>query len=65
VNGKASVSDVFILYLSTIAPYMSGRVVDRVGDNTIESFVVHSPCIGLVEPYTVWVVSSFGLDPPR
>jgi hypothetical protein len=65
VNGKASVSVVLILYLSAIAPYMSGRVVDCGSDNTIESFAVHPPpCIGLVEPYTVWVVSSFGLDPP-
>jgi hypothetical protein len=64
VNGKDSVSVVLILYLSVIAPYMSGRVVDRGGDNTIESFVVHPPpYLGLVEPYTVWVVSSFGLDP--
>jgi hypothetical protein len=29
VNGKDNVSVVLILYLSTIAPYMSGRVVDR------------------------------------
>jgi hypothetical protein len=55
---------VLILYLSAIAPYMPGRVVDRGGDSTIESFVVHPLCIGLVEPYTIWVVSSFGLDPP-
>jgi hypothetical protein len=65
VNGKDSVNVVLILYLSVIAPYMSGRVVDRGCHNTIESFVVHPPCIGLVEPYTIWVVSSFGLDPPR
>jgi hypothetical protein len=64
VNDKDSVSVVLILYLSTIAPYISGRVVDHGGDNTIESFTVHPSCIGLVEPYTVWVVSSFGLDPP-
>jgi hypothetical protein len=64
VNGKDSVSMVLILYLSTIAPYMSGRVVDRGGDNTIESFAVHPLCIRLVEPYTIWVVCSFGLDPP-
>jgi hypothetical protein len=63
VNGKDSVSVVLILYLSAIAPYMSGRVVDRGGDNTIESFAVHPSCTGLVEPYIVWVVSSFGLDP--
>jgi hypothetical protein len=41
-----------------------GRVVDRGGDNAIESFVVQPLCIGLVDPYIVWVVSSFGLDPP-
>jgi hypothetical protein len=64
VNGKDSVSVVLKLYLSAIAPYMSGHVVDHGGDSTIESFVVHPSCIGLVEPYTVWVVSSFGLDPP-
>jgi hypothetical protein len=64
VNGKDSVSVVLLLYLSVIAPYMSGRVVYRGGNNTIESFVVHPPYIGLVEPYTVWFVSSFGFDPP-
>jgi hypothetical protein len=64
VNGKDSVSVVLILYLSTIAPYTPGRVEDFGGNNTIESFVVYPPCIGLVEPYTVWVVSVFGLDPP-
>jgi hypothetical protein len=64
VSGKDSVSLVLILYLSVIAPYMSGRVVDHGGDSSIESFIVHPPCIGLVEPYTVRVVSSFGLDPP-
>jgi hypothetical protein len=64
VNDKDSVSVVLILYLSVIAPYMLGCLVDRAGDSTIESFAVHPPCIGLVEPYTVWVVSSFGLDPP-
>jgi hypothetical protein len=64
VNGKDSVSVVLILYLSAIAPNMPDRVVDRDGDSTIESFAVHPLCIGLVQPYTVWVVSSFGLDHP-
>jgi hypothetical protein len=64
VNGKDIVSMVLILYLSAIAPNMSGHVVDHGGDSTIESFVVRPLSIGLVEPYTVWVVSSFGLDPP-
>jgi hypothetical protein len=63
LNGKDSVSVVLILYLSVIVPYMSGRVVDRGGDSTIESFVVHPLCIGLLEPYSVWVVPCFGLDP--
>jgi hypothetical protein len=62
VSGKDSVSVVLILYLPAIAPYMSGRVVDRGGDSTVESFAIHPPCVGLVEPYTIWVVSSFGLD---
>jgi hypothetical protein len=43
VNGKDSVSVVLILYLSAIAPYMPGRVVDLGGDNTIESFIVRPP----------------------
>jgi hypothetical protein len=47
---------VLILYLSAIAPYMLGCVVDRGGDSTIVSFAVHPTCIGLVEPYTIWVV---------
>jgi hypothetical protein len=64
VNGKDCVSMVLILYLSAIAPYMLGCVVDHGGDSTIESFAVHPPCIRLVEPYTIWVVSSFILDPP-
>jgi hypothetical protein len=53
VNGKDSVSVVLILYLSSIAPYMLGLVVDRSGDSTIESFAVHPRCIRLVEPHTV------------
>jgi hypothetical protein len=53
VNGKDSVSVVLILYLSAIARYMSGHVVVRGGDSTIESFAVKPPCIGLVKPYTV------------
>jgi hypothetical protein len=65
VNGKDGVSVVLILYLSAIASYMPGRVVDHGGDSTIESFVVHPPCIGLVEPYTIWVVSSLDLDASR
>jgi hypothetical protein len=65
VNGKDSLSVVVILYLSAITPDLPTRMVDRGGDSTIESIAVHPLCIGLVEPYTVWVVSSFGPDPPR
>jgi hypothetical protein len=43
VNDKDSVSVVLILYLSAIAPYMSGRVVDRGGGSTIEAFTVPPP----------------------
>jgi hypothetical protein len=50
--------------IATFLVVMSGRVVDRDGDSTIESFEIYSLCVGLVEPYTIWVVSSFGLDPP-
>jgi hypothetical protein len=55
VNGKDSVSVVLILYLSAIAPYMPGRVVDRGGDSTIESFVVHPRVLDL------WSLILFGL----
>jgi hypothetical protein len=55
VNGEDSVSVVLILYLSAIAPYMLGHVVDRGGDNTIEFFAVlpvyrttEGPCLVLV-----------------
>jgi hypothetical protein len=44
VSGKDSVSVVLILYLPVIAPYMSGRVVDRGGDSTIESFAITPVC---------------------
>jgi hypothetical protein len=63
VSGKDSVSVVLILYLPAIAPYMPGRVVDCGGDNTIESFAIHPQCVGLVEPYTIWVASSLRLNP--
>jgi hypothetical protein len=43
VSGKDSVSMVLIFYLPAIAPYMSGRVVDRGGDTTIGSFAFQTP----------------------
>jgi hypothetical protein len=38
------------LYLPMNAPYFLGHVVDREGDSFVESYVVHSPNLGLVEP---------------
>jgi hypothetical protein len=51
VSGKHSVSMVLIPCFPTIAPYILGHVVDRGSDILIESFVVHSPNVGLVELY--------------
>jgi hypothetical protein len=36
--------------LPTDALYMMGHVIDRGCDTSVESFVVHSPCIEQVEP---------------
>ena len=49
VSGKHCVSMVLIPYFPMIAPYILGHVVDPGGDTPIESFVVHSPNVGLVE----------------
>ena len=51
VSSKHSVSMVFIPCFPTIAPYILGHVVDRGCDTPIESFVVHSPNVRLVELY--------------
>jgi hypothetical protein len=50
VGGRHYVSMVLRYCLSVNAPYMLGRVVDRGCDRPIESYVVHSPYVGLVEP---------------
>jgi hypothetical protein len=50
VGGRHYVSMVLRYCLSANAPYMSGRVVDRECDRPVESYVVHPPCVGLVEP---------------
>jgi hypothetical protein len=31
-------------------PTRAGRVVDHGSDRPVESYVVHPPCVGLVEP---------------
>ena len=61
VNGRDDVIMVIRSYLPAFAPYMSGRVVDRGGDSTIESFAIHSPYIGLVDDI-IRIVLSFGLS---
>jgi hypothetical protein len=50
VGGRHYVSMVLRYCLSANAPYMSGCVVDRECDRHVESYVVHPPCVGLVEP---------------
>jgi hypothetical protein len=46
VGGRDHVSVVLICYLPINTLYISGHVVDRGCDTTVESFVVHSPNIG-------------------
>jgi hypothetical protein len=50
VGGRHFVSAVLRYYLSANAPYTPGRVVNHGCDKPVESYVVHNPCIGLVEP---------------
>jgi hypothetical protein len=50
VSGRHCVSVVFIPCLPANAPYIPDRVVDREGDNPIESSVIHLPSVGLVGP---------------
>ena len=47
VSGRHCVSMVLICCLPTDAPYIPGHVVDRGCDTPVESFVVHSPNLGL------------------
>ena len=47
VSGRHCVSMVLIRCLPTYTPYIPGHVVDHRCDTPIESFVVHSPNIGL------------------
>jgi hypothetical protein len=47
VSGRHFVSVVLIHCLPVDTPYIPGHVVDRGCDTPIESFVVHSPNIGL------------------
>ena len=47
VSGQHCLSMVLIHYLPVDTPYIPGHVVDHGCDTPIESFVVHSPNIGL------------------
>jgi hypothetical protein len=50
LGGTYYVSVVLRYYLPTNASYMQGRVVDHECDRPVESYAVHPPCVGLVEP---------------
>jgi hypothetical protein len=50
LGGRNNVDMVSRLYLPTNVPYFSGHVVDCKGDSFVESYVVHSPNLGQVEP---------------
>jgi hypothetical protein len=50
VGGRHYVSVVLRYCLSTNAPYTSGHVEDHECDRPVGSYVVHPPCVGLVEP---------------
>ena len=47
VSGRYCVSMVLIRCLPVDTPYIPGHVVDRGCDTPVESFVVHSPNIGI------------------
>jgi hypothetical protein len=50
VGGRHYVSMVLRYCLSVNAPYTPGHVVDHGCDRPVESYVVHPPRVGLVEP---------------
>jgi hypothetical protein len=50
VSGRHCVSVVLILCLPADTSYIPGHVVDRGSGTPVESFVVHSPNVGLVGP---------------
>jgi hypothetical protein len=50
VGGRYYVSMVLKYCLSANAPTCAGRVVDRRCDRPVESYIVHPPCVELVEP---------------
>jgi hypothetical protein len=50
VGGRHYVRVVLRYCLSANAPYTPGREVDHGCDRPVESYVVHRPSVGLVEP---------------
>jgi hypothetical protein len=50
LGGTYYVSVVLRYYLPVNAPYIPSCVVDRGCDRPVESYVIHPPCVGLVEP---------------
>jgi hypothetical protein len=51
LGGRLSLSMVLRWHLPTNASYWSGIVVDRGCDFTVESSIVHTPSISIIEPY--------------
>jgi hypothetical protein len=49
VGGRNYISVLLRYCLSANVPYTPRRVVDRGCDRPVESYVVHPPCVGLVE----------------
>jgi hypothetical protein len=50
LGGTYYISVVLRYYSPANATYMPGHVVDRGCDRPVESYIVHPPCVGLVEP---------------
>ena len=50
LSGRGNVDVMSRLQLPANAPYFPGHVVDREGDSFVESYVIHSSNLGLVEP---------------
>jgi hypothetical protein len=63
VGGRNYISVVLRYCLSANVPYTPGSVVDRGCDRSVESYVVHPPCVGLVEP-SLKGGEDYVFDPP-
>jgi hypothetical protein len=50
LGGTYYVNVVLRYHLPANPPYMSGHLVDRGCDRPVESYIVHPPYVGLVEP---------------